>query len=45
MQGGYAMAQDKKSVMETAPAVKKEDDLNRQKALELALAHIEKQFG
>ena len=39
------MAQDKKSVMETAPAVKKEDDLNRQKALELAVAHIEKQFG
>ena len=39
------MAQDKKSVVETAPAVKKEDDLNRQKALELALAHIEKQFG
>ncbi|MEK6568301.1 MAG: recombinase RecA, partial [Candidatus Omnitrophota bacterium] len=31
--------------METAPAVKKEDDLNRQKALELAVAHIEKQFG
>ena len=39
------MAQDKKSVVETASVVKKEDDLNRQKALELALAHIEKQFG
>lgn len=39
------MAQDKKAVAETAPIVKKEDDLNRQKALELALAHIEKQFG
>ena len=39
------MAQDKKVVAEAAPIVKKEDDLNRQKALELALAHIEKQFG
>ena len=39
------MAQDKKAVAEAAPIVKKEDDLNRQKALELALAHIEKQFG
>ena len=39
------MAQDKKAVAETAPIVKKEDDLNRQKALELAVAHIEKQFG
>ena len=39
------MAQDKKSVVEAVPIVKKEDDLNRQRALELALAHIEKQFG
>lgn len=39
------MAQDKKAAAEAGPIVKKEDDLNRHKALELALAHIEKQFG
>lgn len=39
------MTQDKKVVAESKPAIKREDALSRQKALELALAQIEKQFG
>ena len=39
------MTQDKKSLSETRSEIKPGVDSNRQKALELALAQIEKQFG
>lgn len=39
------MAQDKKTLSEAVLSAKKDDSSNRQKALELALAQIEKQFG